>query len=532
MNDAAFRDAFRQAMAAWSGGRHAEAAQRAAAITARFGPRADVLNLQAMALLETGRLAPAEQAISQALALAPEDARVCANAARVHSRLGWHETACREARAACRHAPEDPRIGYQHAWVLREAGRHREALKQVEACLALDPGNTDAWQLKATIAAAMGDPDTATEALQRVLDREPLNARALYALCRIERPGSGDHQRIAQLERARSGARDPRDRASAAFALADIHHRAGEFREAFGLYAEANRLQGGARPFDIERLERQVDEVIRVSGPMLRGVADDAAGEHLAFIVGMPRSGTSLAEQIIAAHPRALACGELIGMEVVEQGWGHAGLHPYLADGPQAVDSARLAEGRRQYLGGLPSGHGGYAVVTDKAPMNFLRVGQIHRLFPRARIVHCVRHPLDTILSCWMQNFHAGLDFTHELDDLARLRIAHDRLMAHWKEWLPERIHTLRYEQLVADQHAQTTALADFLGLDFDPAMLSPHEVQHAVSTASAWQVRRPMYASSIGRWKDYAEFLQPQIERLQASGVLDADCEPAGSSD
>ncbi|MDX1379898.1 MAG: sulfotransferase, partial [Xanthomonadales bacterium] len=254
--------------------------------------------------------------------------------------------------------------------------------------------------------------------------------------------------------------------------------------------------------------------------------------EHLAFIVGMPRSGTSLAEQIIAAHPRALACGELIGMEVVEQGWGQAGLHPYLADGPQAVDSARLAEGRRQYLAGLPDGHGGHAVVTDKAPMNFLRVGQIHRMFPRARIVHCVRHPLDTIVSCWMQNFHAGLNFTHDLDDLARLYIAHDRLVAHWKEWLPERIHTLRYESVVSDQQAQTEALAGFLGLEFDAAMLAPHEAKHAVSTASAWQVRRPVYASSIGRWKAYEEFLQPQIERLQAAGVLDTDGEPADRSE
>lgn len=521
MNDAAFRDAFRQALAAWSAGRHAEAAQRAAALAERTGPRADVLNLQAMALLELGRLGEAERLISQAVSLAPSDARVCANAARVHSRLGWHDAACRDAMNACRHTPGDPRMRYQLAYVLREAGRHEEAMQQVDACLALEPDMEDAWQMKGTLASALGDSRQAADALRHVLEQDPLNAKALYALCRIERPGLDDAERIAQLQRCRVACRDAKDRASAAFALADIHHRADQFPEAFELYVEANRQQAALRPFDIDRLERQVNEVIEVSGPMLRRVQDDAAGQHLAFIVGMPRSGTSLVEQIIAAHPRAMGCGELVGMEVVEQGWGHAGLHPYLADGPRAVTAAHLAEGRRQYLAGLPAGHGGHQVVTDKAPMNFLRVGQIHRMFPRARFVHCRRDPLDTIMSCWMQNFQVGLNFTHDLDQLARLYIAQDRIMAHWQRMLPDRIHTLEYESLVAEQEAGTRALAEFLGLDFDPAMLAPHEARRAVATASAWQVRRPVYSSSIGRWKPYAEYLQPQIERLRKAGVL-----------
>jgi len=157
---------------------------------------------------------------------------------------------------------------------------------------------------------------------------------------------------------------------------------------------------------------------------------------------------------------------------------------------------------------------------VDKAPMNFERVGFINRVFPGARFLYCRRHPLDTILSCFMQNFQAGLGFASCLEHITRVYIAHVQLMRHWTDLLPHKIHTLNYESLVTELESEARALANFLQLDFVPGMLQPHTQQRTVTTASNLQVRKPVYTTSIGNWRNYQAQLQAVIKLLDENGL------------
>ena len=152
--------------------------------------------------------------------------------------------------------------------------------------------------------------------------------------------------------------------------------------------------------------------------------------------------------------------------------------------------------------------------------MNFERVGFINQIFPGARFVYCTRDPLDTILSCFIQNFQAGLTFAFQLEQITRVYIAHERLMRHWQELMPQQIHVVNYELLVANLDKRAREIAAFLQLEFDAAMLQPHRQKRAVTTASNLQVRKPVYNSSIGNWKHYETQLQAVIDLLLESGL------------
>ncbi len=182
---------------------------------------------------------------------------------------------------------------------------------------------------------------------------------------------------------------------------------------------------------------------------------------------------------------------------------------------------------RRRYLDALPPEHVGKALVTDKLPMNFERVGMIHRLFPGARFVHCRRHPLDTVLSCYQQDFQAGVQWAFDLDRIARAYLAQQRLMAHWTRCLPGHVHALDYERLVTDLPATVNTLCGFLGITPVDAMQAPHRSTGTVQTASRLQVREAVYTSSMEKWRAYEALLEPAIERLRSGGALDGTDAP-----
>ncbi|MHA1109282.1 MAG: sulfotransferase family protein, partial [Alphaproteobacteria bacterium] len=264
-----------------------------------------------------------------------------------------------------------------------------------------------------------------------------------------------------------------------------------------------------------ENFERRVGRLIeyfdreRCAGP------GGSPSELPIVIVGMPRSGTSLTEQILASHSRVVGAGELgeIGQII---GWlGHA--HNYPKELPQnALKEA--ATGYLKYIGKIGRGA---ARVTDKMPGNFMNVGLITRMFPKARVIHCRRNPLDNCLSCFAQNFRAdGLGWSTDLVDLGHQYCQYRRIMAHWRDMLPAgRMLEIDYEDTVADLEGQARKLVDFCGLDWEDACLEFHKTERAVSTASREQVRNPIYTSSVGRWKRYGEGVSPLVESLAACG-------------
>lgn len=229
------------------------------------------------------------------------------------------------------------------------------------------------------------------------------------------------------------------------------------------------------------------------------------------FIVGMPRSGTTLVEQILASHPQVAAAGELDHFALSAQDL------PALLDkaAPYPECAAELSRGEedllgRAYLKGLREAAGAAPIMTNKLPFNVLRLGLIAMMFPRARIIHCTRDPMETCLSIYLQNFAVQQTWATDLGDLGRYDRAYRTLMAHWSRCLPLRVFELGYEDLVAAPEARIAALLAFLDLPWDSRCLRFHETPRPVVTPSLWQVRQPIYTRSVGRWRRYAHHLGP----------------------
>lgn len=503
---------FRQARQAYSAGRRDVALALCNRLLSLGAVGEEVLNLKGLALLALERPREARTALAQALKHSPRSSGLHLNAARVDLVLADRRGARRHIREAVRHAARDPRVLYQAALLSRQSGDYPQAFRLLERCTALAPELAEAGHLEGSMRADQGDRDAAIAALETVLVRHPDHARSLADLSRLRPEDTDGEESSARLEgrlrRLVDEDGSPWDRSTAAFALADRHHRAGNAHRAAARYRQANRLGATVRPFDLDAWERkQASTLARTAALAPLGAPGEGHGAHLVFLVGMPRSGTSLAEQIIAGHPDALPCGELHAMHAIESHFD-----------PAAGTGAR----RRHYLDHLPREHARHRLVTDKLPMNFERIGMIHELFPGARFVHCRRHPLATAFSCYQQDFQAGVQWAFDLDAIARVLVAERRLMAHWSERLPEHVHTLPYEHLVSELDTSVAALAAFLGVDVHPDMLAPHRGERTVQTASRLQVREPVHARSIDAWRAYEDLLGPVSERLRKAGIGD----------
>jgi hypothetical protein len=291
------------------------------------------------------------------------------------------------------------------------------------------------------------------------------------------------------------------------YAIGKCYDDVADFKRAFQNYKRANDLlKSVAEPYDREAYKGFVDSMIRIYTREVVARVNGGASTSTkpVFVVGMPRSGTSLAEQIIASHPSAKGAGEL-------EFWSAVALeHEALIKAGPLDESTRkkLAE---DHLRVLEAKCGDALRIVDKAPVNSDYLGIIHSVFPNARIIYIQRDPIDTCLSCYFQKFVLSMNFTMDLSDLADYYLQHRRLMAHWRAVLPPgAILDLPYEELVADQEGSTRKILDFLGLEWDARVLKFHETKREVATASFWQVRQKIYNTSVQRWRNYEEFIGP----------------------
>jgi tetratricopeptide (TPR) repeat protein len=301
------------------------------------------------------------------------------------------------------------------------------------------------------------------------------------------------------------------DRARLHLTAADLLDALGRYDQAFAHAQIGNKLV--APLYDRKTHERTFDSFIaHFTRERLSRLARSAeTSDQPVFIVGMPRSGTSLVEQILASHPQVHGAGELELMtatwaETVRLLGARADAYPDCLDTLTPELATTLAQ---SYLAPLTAAAPrGATRITDKLPLNFLHLGLISLLLPNARIIDCRRDPRDTCLSCYMALFEAGNDFKHDLANTAHFYLQHQRLMAHWRAALSLPILTVSYESVVANPEVETRRMLEFLGLPWDDRCLSFHKTNRPVTSSSRQQVRQPLYASSVGRWKNYARHL------------------------
>jgi hypothetical protein len=322
---------------------------------------------------------------------------------------------------------------------------------------------------------------------------------------------------VADLSIAAQQARTDEDRAELLFALASALDADGRHGEAFPTILEANRVseQLSGRRYDPAGFEQLVTRLIATFPDVLPDTAMDRAAPI--FLCGPFRSGSTLTEQILARHPDVHAGGELEAIPAMAMG-----LQPY----PEAI--ARL---RTDDLAGLRQAYGEEAArlprsgsrMTDKRCDNFLHLGLIQTLFAGAPIVHTSRHPLDTLVSTLFLRFGEGVPYGHRLEDAVHHAIQHERLMRHWRRIMPGRMHEFSYDALVHEPEAALRPLTEFLQLRWETCLLQPAPAG-TVRTASNWQVRQPLHARSSGRWRHYAEELEPARRALHAAGISLSD--------
>jgi tetratricopeptide (TPR) repeat protein len=474
----------------------------------------------------------------EAIALLRETVRLAPGHVQAQNALGGMLLALGQAEAAEPHLREAVRLRPDFAeahsnlgLALRELNRIDEALASFRESLRLKPGFPGAHNNLAYTLQAQGKPDEARAEFRAALQLDPHSTRALLGLSGLAAAGhyqfSEDEVRLLQTLAARENL--PLDeRGRLHFALARLRDAAGAYDDAFAHYRQGNALlkeylsrRGAA--YDPEAQRRYVDRLIAVFTPAWfeRVRSFGSESDLPIFVVGMMRSGTTLAEQILASHPKVHGAGELrdIGRMVaaLPKRLGTTEEYPECLQRLDAATARALAEEHLQRLRQL----GGDAIrVVDKMPFDFLHLGVIATLFPRARIVHCRRDPIDTCLSCYFQNFVEPQTFTTELSHLGHYYREYERLMAHWMQVLPVPIFELRYEELIADQEAVSRRLLEFCCLDWDERCLRFNETDRPVLTPSALQVRRPLYRSAVGRWKRYERHLKPLLEALASGGI------------
>ncbi|MEQ9172364.1 MAG: tetratricopeptide repeat protein [Rhodospirillales bacterium] len=453
-------------------------------------------------LRRLGDLAGAEEFCRKALALKPDYAEGFNALGNVLMARGDILGALDAFRAALTHRDGYLEARANLAGALFKSGDLERAEDAYRDTVARFDRFAGAWSGLGTVLLAKGDTAGAEEAFLRAVEAHQglgdawVNLAAAGAL-------TEDHE--AQLAELLETAPENDQTAQVLFALGAAKDRRGDHAEAFAAFAKANAmrrrlLDGAGQGFDAAQFERWVDDIIAtVDRDFLaksKGWGD--ASQAPVLVVGMPRSGTTLVEQIISSHGQGAGAGELDALSRL------------LPDYPQGVadlDAEQAAVLAADFLKHLGAGRDALRIV-DKTPLNIFILGLAQVLMPGARVVHCVRDAKDTALSCYFTNFTQGLTWSTDLAEIARMQAAQDRVMAHWRDVLDLPIHELRYEDLIADQEGQSRALIDFLGLDWDPACLDFHTSGNAVLTASNWQVRRPLYKSAVGRAEAYQAFL------------------------
>ena len=346
--------------------------------------------------------------------------------------------------------------------------------------------------------------------------------RNLVAMKKFSSLDDEDAQAIERLWESEN--LDDFNRTKIAFTIGKVYDDVGEYERAFAAYDIGNRLKFTESRLDFDRYFSHIDKVPQIFTAPPRIVSEAVAELCPIFIVGMPRSGTTLVEQILSRHPQVSGCGELPCIEkaIARMEKRAKPMRVYPQDFVE-IDRETLNGETRHYLSWVQRLHElSTPCFTDKMPFNFVHLWLIKALFPDAAIVHCHRHPLDVITSNYFQLYASDVSFVYDLEVLAGYYVRYHRLMRHWRRVFAGEVHTVQYETLVGDKDQQTRRLIEAVKLPWDDACLDFKKSDTAVRTASIWQVRQGIYTTSLERWRNYEQQLAPAAAILRAEGIID----------
>jgi tetratricopeptide (TPR) repeat protein len=484
---------------------------------------AEALNNRGNALLDLKRLLEALDSYDRALALKPDYAEALNNRAAALKELRRPAEALASCDRALALKPDYVEALNSRGNALADLRRPEEALASYEMALALEPLHAVAQDNKGVMLAELGQLDEARRSIEKAIELAPRRIRSYYDLAELKRLSpSGPHLRAMEELAGDMSSLTADDQIELGFALGKAYADIGDHERSFRRLIDANALKR-EQTFYEEEASLAVFEGVKAAfaGGLMR--ANQGVGEPSrvpVFILGMPRSGTTLVEQILASHAKVFGAGEIddFGRAAVAslQGGRRGALH--FPEAISTMSGEQMHALGADYLSRIAERAPGAERIVNKTLENFRLIGLIHLALPNARILHVRRDPVDACVSCFSKLFVENLPYAYDLTELGRYYRAYEELMAHWRAILPEGVMLdVQYEDVVADLEGETRRILAHCDLEWDAHCLDFHRTARSVRTASVAQVRRPIYQSSVGKWRAYESFLAPLLRALRA---------------
>lgn len=499
-------------------GRGDEAEAAARRLQRQYPARGDVNEALALTLINIGKLGEAFPYAEAAVKAEPRNAGYLINLGRLYLRAELIEEALPVLEKAFR---VDPRL-YQAPWAMGEffnrAGSGTKAVKYFRQALAACPPDkrSEIELMLADCLSSLGEVDEAERMYLRLAENPAHRGQALAHAANLRKHGvTSEMYDLVRQEIGKGGTPSPHQ-TELHLALGRMHENDGDYDAAYRHYGLAKETQ--PREFSLEEFRQRVDDLIGAFTPeLIRSFEGYGDPSNLpVFVVGMPRSGTTLTEQIIAAHPKGGGAGELRRISWMWLGLSESKTAAHAFRKMRDGGPQRCRDLASRYVSMLRFLAPGASRVVDKMPHNFLAIGFIAVMFPKARIVHCMRNPADNFMSAFQNHMNAQHSYAFAPEDYAAYYHEYLRLMRHWRGLLPDRIFDLRYEDMTADPEATARALLEFLKLPWDSRCLRFHETGSMVKTFSRQQVRSPVNRASVEKWRNYAAHLAPLTGALR----------------
>jgi tetratricopeptide (TPR) repeat protein len=422
--------------------------------------------------------------------------------------------------------------GYQCAslgLLLAKLGENTRALHHYQRAVLLEPELGEHYYNLATVQRFLGDFAGAEESLALAIHKNPEDFEAYKLRSDLRRQTAADNHIESLREVLATHRGNPRGSVALHYALAKELEDVGQWQASFAQLQQGAQVRRSLMRYDVQGDLDTMSTIAEVyDAALLKGALAGFDNSQAIFIVGMPRTGTTLVEQILGSHSRVQALGELnnFALELtksVQSSLPLSGRSQKMTKTERVrhsagIDFRRLGEAYIQSV--RPGSDHPVLFFTDKMPVNFLYAGLIHLALPQAKIIHLRRHPMDACYAIFKNLFADAYPFSYQLSELARYYAAYDRLMAHWRQVMPGIIHEVHYEHLVSGLETESRKLLQYCDLQWESQCLEYHRSDTPVTTASASQVRQPVYSTSVGKWRHFARELRPLQEALEAEGV------------
>jgi len=488
-------------------------------ILTRHPDNVSAMRLWARLGIEQERYAEAEVLLRQAVEVAPGFTRAWADLCRVQFELENHDDTIESAKRLITLNPRGPD---GHIWLAAasaSSGHHRDAVEAFDAALEIEPDHVGALCGKGNACRTFGDQDAAIAAFRKSIKVNPLHAEAYWSLANMKTFRFEDQEVDHMLALLGDERIPPEGQVQLNNALGLEFDGRGDFDRAFEFIDRGNILRRGQEFYDRVENEEKVDLSIEA---FTQQFLEDNAGHGdpepaPIFIVGLPRSGSTLLEQILSSHSMVDGTHELADLgKIIRSNPQFTGPRLRYPTSIANIDTDGFETLGSEYIERTRRYRGDRAFFTDKNPNNFAHVGLLHLILPNAKIINARRHPLDSCFGSYKQLFAQGQPFSYDLVEIGEYYLQYQRLMDHWQEVLPGKVLDVHYEDVVADLEGQVSRILEYCKLDWEASCLRFHETNRSVKTASSEQVRQPIYSSSVNDWRHYESHLCTLIEVLE----------------